>query len=662
MVKFGKSLRIALKLHESSSGALKSSDTISGNQVEELEGNIQGSAIGLFSELDPSLKKSAERLKKGFIYEKIALVDMSVLDTNNQKSLSKLENEKIEIPEVQSSEVKGINFGSVNVDALQAYQDAVDAEKNNKASILDKKQAWEKVAQFDPQSDLARLAKDRIQIWHQKIQNDAYQKVIDFDQSNASTHDKINQWENLAKEYPSYQNIAQQRISEWHNWQLQEDQKLRAYEKIYEQMISVEKKRSQKRDEDWRKLSKLLKLTVISEDDKNSWVEAFIEAYGVHELLNPYYLQLDPKYRQVVQERYDEILIENRVELKNRLLVLTKAPLGFWENRDLVLWNLVVWRDVRESDIDRLPKSLQDFARLEMSEMSEEEMRGEEEKQMMVKDQQTTTQEKLKDEKSKSIVQMLKDETNFEWILIEGGSFMMGNEDAGNNEKPAHSVEVKSFYISKTEITVAQYKKCVEASVCSAPREDEYCNWNKWFRDDHPINCVDWKQARTFARWIGADLPSEVQWEYAARSGGKDLKYPWGNTEATCEYAVMYDRDDGGGGCGVYRTWEVCSKTQGNTLQGLCDMAGNVVEWVLDEWHGSYLGAPSHGIGWCSDRGCERNPLPNRVGRGGGWNYYASSLRATDRNGYSPDDRLDHLGFRISDIVSDPKTWSTQTN
>jgi iron(II)-dependent oxidoreductase len=228
---------------------------------------------------------------------------------------------------------------------------------------------------------------------------------------------------------------------------------------------------------------------------------------------------------------------------------------------------------------------------------------------------------------------------------------MMGSEDGSSDEKPIHRVIVKDFYMSKTEVTVGQYRKCVEAGECSEPDDKNHyskCNWGYSDRDDHPINCVDWNQARAFAKWVGGDLPSEAQWEYASRSGGKDIKYPWGNAEATCEYAVMYDNENG---CGRDRTWEVCSKTGGNTTQGLCDMGGNVWEWVLDEWNDSYSGAPSNDIGWCSDRGCDGDTSAHRVYRGGSWRYYASILRSAIRNDLSPGDRSADIGFRVSDFV-----------
>ena len=242
-------------------------------------------------------------------------------------------------------------------------------------------------------------------------------------------------------------------------------------------------------------------------------------------------------------------------------------------------------------------------------------------------------------------------------IKIKGGSFMMGGKSS-DDEKPIHAVTVKDFSMTKTEVTVKQYRKCVDAGACSAPHwDDNTCyvyNGSRWekgilgekFREDQkPVVCVDWQQAREFAKWVDGDLPSEAQWEYASRSRGRNVKYPWGNKEANCDVAVM---DDGGYGCGRYETWEVCSKTGGNTAQGLCDMGGNVMEWVLDEWHGSYENAPSKDIGWCSDRRCDSNTSASRVYRGGSLINDASFLRSADRLNSSPDFRNAFLGFRVS--------------
>jgi iron(II)-dependent oxidoreductase len=142
----------------------------------------------------------------------------------------------------------------------------------------------------------------------------------------------------------------------------------------------------------------------------------------------------------------------------------------------------------------------------------------------------------------------------------------MGSDDGNGDEKPVHRVTVPTFEMTKTQVTVDQYKACVDAGACTAPDSGGACNWGQSDRGKHPINCVDWQQAQAYAQWAGGRLPTEAEWEYAARSGGRDWKYPWGDEEATCQRAVM---DDRGWGCGRDTTWPVCSKPSGNTTQGL---------------------------------------------------------------------------------------------
>ena len=238
--------------------------------------------------------------------------------------------------------------------------------------------------------------------------------------------------------------------------------------------------------------------------------------------------------------------------------------------------------------------------------------------------------------------QCIPNDTGIEWVRITGGSFFMGSNDGDSDEKPVHRVAVPTFEMSKTQVTVDQYIACVDAGACTEPDTEDYCNWIKSDRGSHPVNCVDWDQAQAFARWVGGRLPSEAEWEYAARSGGRDWKYPWGDEAATCERAVMYDSSYG---CGRGGTWPVCSKPSGNTTHGLCDMAGNVWEWVQDWWHDSYNGAPTDGSAWESPTGSYR------VYRGGSWNYNARAVRAAIRNDDDPRCRYGDLGFRLARSV-----------
>lgn len=234
--------------------------------------------------------------------------------------------------------------------------------------------------------------------------------------------------------------------------------------------------------------------------------------------------------------------------------------------------------------------------------------------------------------------------TTVDWVTITSGSFDMGS-DAEVNEQPIHTVTVSEFEIFKTEVTIAQYQDCVWDSVCTEPSTHlNDCNWGET-GDQYPVNCVDWAQAATFCSWVGGRLPSESEWEYAARNGGQDTTYPWGNEDATCDYAVMNDTnvDDEMNGCGTGRSWEVCSKLAGNTDQGLCDMAGNVSEWVEDWYHETYDGAPQDGSSWDVPPGANHRAL-----RGGYWGSGAATVRASRR---SYDEATYHepwFGFRCA--------------
>ena len=219
------------------------------------------------------------------------------------------------------------------------------------------------------------------------------------------------------------------------------------------------------------------------------------------------------------------------------------------------------------------------------------------------------------------------------WVSIPGGSFSMGSTSGNSNELPVHTVTVPGFEMTRTEVTVKQYGACVAIGSCAAPDPGGQCNWNDPGYEEHPMNCVDWQSAIDFCTWVGGRLPSEAEWEYAARSGGQDITYPWGEAPATCAYAVMAD-------CGTARTMPVCSKPAGDTIQGLCDMAGNVVEWVQDWYHENYTGAPTDGSAWEVPNGLER------IERGGSFQDGASDMRAASRGLYPPVHTMEVWGFR----------------
>lgn len=233
-------------------------------------------------------------------------------------------------------------------------------------------------------------------------------------------------------------------------------------------------------------------------------------------------------------------------------------------------------------------------------------------------------------------------------VVVPEGEFWMGcNEsvdtECSDDEKPYHKVYLDAFTIDKTEVTVGAYEKCVNGGRCSSPETGhEQCNWGRSDRGNHPINCVDWTQAKSYCSWAGKRLPTEAEWEKAAR-GTDGGKYPWGNAMASCHYAVM---NDGGNGCGEDRTWPVGSKPTGASHYGALDMVGNVGEWVND-WYEEkyYASSPSQ-----NPKGPSSGEY--RVIRGGSRNGYARIVRTSYRSNDGPTSRFSVVGFRCARMGS----------
>lgn len=230
------------------------------------------------------------------------------------------------------------------------------------------------------------------------------------------------------------------------------------------------------------------------------------------------------------------------------------------------------------------------------------------------------------------------DQAGIEWVPIPGGAFLMGC-DSCKAAQPAHRVAVQAFEIAKTPVTNRQYQGCVDAGACERPRPQSECfprdgiDFSLLRKPDEPVVCVDWNQARTFSKWVGGRLPSEAEWEFASRSAGADSMYPWGTAAPNCEVAGL-------AACGLKSTLPVCSRPKGNTRQGLCDMVGNVSEWVEDYYHKSYADAPADGRAW-EDYGFYR------ITRGRSWLFGSSATSpGGDRNPGIPSSAISSIGFR----------------
>ncbi len=212
-------------------------------------------------------------------------------------------------------------------------------------------------------------------------------------------------------------------------------------------------------------------------------------------------------------------------------------------------------------------------------------------------------------------------------VLVPAGKFYMScdkriHSECGSKVKPLKEVYLAAFRIDKTEVSVAQYKKCVDAGKCRKPMTGEYFNWDRADRRNHPINGVSWHDAKAYCEWSGKRLPTDKEWEKAAR-GTDGRKYAWGNQKVSCKYAVLRVE---GVGCGERSTWAVGSKTAGASPYGALDMIGNVWEWTAGRYSkGGYRGA-----------------------RGSSWKYPPRRAEISIRRWFKPDDRMSDVGFRCS--------------
>jgi len=228
--------------------------------------------------------------------------------------------------------------------------------------------------------------------------------------------------------------------------------------------------------------------------------------------------------------------------------------------------------------------------------------------------------------------------TSVEMVAVFAGGFWMGEDWAEAEEKPRRLIGLDGYYIDQYEVTVAHYQHCVDAGVCDAPAVGEDCNWQVGGRGDHPVNCVSWYDANRFCEWAGKRLPTEAEWEKAAR-GVDGRRYPWGDAAPDCDRAIT-----GWGtlGCGTQETWPVGSVPHGMSPYGVHDMIGNVWEWVVDTYEVDTY-----------QRMSSLNPVNMTLGdyrvlRGNSWYYSWPQMvsRASNRYRFKPDRWYPYIGFR----------------
>jgi len=223
-----------------------------------------------------------------------------------------------------------------------------------------------------------------------------------------------------------------------------------------------------------------------------------------------------------------------------------------------------------------------------------------------------------------------------ELVTVEGGTFTMGDEwGLGEDDDATHKVTLSTFEISKTEVTVQQYRIYCNATGTSMPKEPSWGFSNK----NNPIVNISWNDAMDYTRWLSKKLnksirlPYEAEWEYAARGGIKSKGYKYSGAQTIANTGCCYDANSNG------KVHPVASK-EPNEL-GLYDMSGNVWEWCMDSYGKDYY-----------DKSPENNPKgptsgESKIMRGGSWNYRGTGCRVAYRFKCKAVCSYDDIGFRV---------------
>ncbi|HEX6032969.1 MAG TPA: SUMF1/EgtB/PvdO family nonheme iron enzyme [Anaerolineales bacterium] len=236
----------------------------------------------------------------------------------------------------------------------------------------------------------------------------------------------------------------------------------------------------------------------------------------------------------------------------------------------------------------------------------------------------------------------ISDEQGVSMVLVPEGDFVMGSDRGNPDEQPIHTVYLDAFYIDKFEVTNRLYKACVDDGQCEPPWQTYFFveSPNRMYYgnsqyDNYPVVYVDWNMANAYCEWRGARLPTEAEWEKAAR-GTDGNTYPWGR-ELDCQKANYQN-------C-VNQTSEVGSYPDGVSPYGAYDMTGNVWEWVSDWYSDNYYSK--------SDASNPTGPISgqSRVLRGGSWPRF--DVTAYHRNKFAPSYNTFDIGFRCAHSASE---------
>ena len=244
-------------------------------------------------------------------------------------------------------------------------------------------------------------------------------------------------------------------------------------------------------------------------------------------------------------------------------------------------------------------------------------------------------------------------------VYVPAGNFLMGSpEGVGDaDENPQHTVYLDAYWIDETEVTNSMYQKCVSTGFCTEPSDKSSYTRPSYYGNpdyaNYPVIYVNWNQAAQYCSWAKRRLPTEAQWEKAAR-GENGLIYPWGNESPTGNLVNFADASsnlsfaDNSINDGFADTSPVGSFPQGASPYGALNMAGNVWEWVADFYSDSYYFESSNGGSSIISNPFGPGSGDQYVFRGGSWYSTIRLLRTANRNWDIPTQVFHNLGFRCA--------------
>ena len=638
VMRFEGEVRVRLSLYQSKLGELREEGTVKAREMKELKGPLQAEAVGLFAAIDPSLKRLVERLKQGIMFEKMTLGVLPEVPKLDEEGKVR----SIEMPSpILVSVIDEVDFNNIDIKGLYLYDKALKADKNSSIKPKLKIKLWQAMLMHG-------LSKDNVHIMKEKNEGESHLKHgFVFEQVTYQPLPELSQIKGELDtiEMPS---PIQESMVKGIDFKTVDIRGLKLYERALkadqDDSVDVKVKLSL-----WKAVlqAKMSELKALAQERMDIW-ESVIKKRARRDAEYEQRMQQElDKFEEIISKEYhQEIDQSERMRLDwerlSQLLsfeVVSEKDKLSWFKVFIELYDTTFLFDEM---FKRYALKIKDpLVNLHHKRLAEKRQH----RSYEIKDHRDEIAEELNWLSDSRLANEHARKIGIEFVVIPSGVFRMRN---ALDEQI--SVHVPEFLVSKTEVTVAQYRYCVQEGPCEKPKTGGECNWGKSGREDHPINCVDWAQARTFANWLYADLPTKAEWIYMAQIG-EDFEHTRSH---------IFDEE----------AWHA-SNSRGSTHSvglkksngfGLYDIIGNVWEWTVDEDAESYLlheskdlidgSLANADVPSCESGKCDYGSTnTQRVYCGGSWDYSFGIIDISHCNALPPNHYGYDLGFRIAKIL-----------